>query len=359
MTSQKPHNKSAAISLICIFTSILYLAFVVFQNRDIIFEKFNAQEYKTKYEHSQWRVPNSKTPISDQDLYAYAGYEYFHGENPTLINPEVPPFGKYIIGIFAELGTVKVASLLAALGSLILLYFVTLKLSNSKSAAAFAVLLTSTHTLFTDQLIHAPQLEVFQLFFLLLMILFLFIYFELSKKLWLIFAGVVFGLFISIKIFILSFILINAWLVLYYILNKNNKKLAVLDLLTLNLIGFFTFTLTYFNYFLDGYSIRGFLGVQKWIYLFYSMSHIDTSKLIGNYLFLIFANHWRFWSEGYPIVAYERWTLLWPIIFVAGFLSIFHLFKMQIKNQQKTVLILSFFIVYNVFLFMVPIFPRY
>jgi hypothetical protein len=125
-----------------------------------------------------------------------------------------------------------------------------------------------------------------------------------------------------------------------------------------------TFALTYFSFFLHGGTLKEFLGVQKYIYFFYSSSLIDLSRLVGSYLQLIFTGDRKFWTEGYPIIHYSGWSIIWPILFVIGIFSIFKLYK-KVKEkrfeQLKTLylLLVSFFAVYNLFLFVTPIYPRY
>lgn len=360
MIFQNLHKKKVLIAALLLLTAFIYLVSVLFQNRQTVFKPFEAKFYTEKFEKSQWRVPNSKNPISDEDLYTYSGYKYIQGENPILVSPEVPPFGKYLVGwCIAIFGNQRIVSLLAGLGCLVLIFILTHKATSSVVAGSIAVFLTSINTLFIDQFLHSPQLEVLQLFFLLLLSLMMVYFYSTKKILFLVLAGVFFGLFTSIKVFLLSYLLINAWLLLFHLLKRESIKGTVINIITLNIVALITYTATYIQYFLYGNSLRDFLGVQKWIYAFYSNSNIDMKQLIGNYLSLLFFNKWKFWSAGYPVVQYENWSIMWPVIFILGVVSIFAIMKQKIKNYIPVYLMLSFFIIYNLFLLAVPIFPRY
>lgn len=346
--------------LFFIVSSALFIGTQLKKNGDLYVLKYNPTYYKHLFEASQWRVPNSKNPISDGQLYAYAGYEYVKGVNPILINPEAPPLGKYIIGTSILLfNNEKIGSVLFGIATLIMLYFLVQLLTNSVLLSSFAVFLTSFNTLFIDQLIHAPQLDIYQAFFLLL---FLYLFIQNTKKksvALLIGAGVAIGLFSSIKVFVYQFCFLLFGTVLYYVLHLlfTKKKARVFpfkDVFIMMGTALFIFTLTYFSYFLHGGTLRGFLGVQKWIFLFYRSSGIDTIRIVGSYLPLIFVNKWRFWSEGYPLVSYGQWSFLWPVVFAASLFIVID----NIRKKRIDVVV-AFFITYNLFLFVTPIFPRY
>lgn len=348
------------IGIFLLFISFIYASFIVYHNKTLYLTKFDVNKFKSAYERSQWRVPNSINPISDETLYAYAGYRYIQGENPILINPEAPPLGKYLIGLSIQLfGNERVINVITGYICLILIFFITYYLTQSLFSSSSAVFLTSINTLFIDQLIHNPQLEIIQLFFLLLFIFFLITYEKKGNIVYVLLSGISLGFFFSIKAFIYHALLIFLTFSLYIMLNslmikrKNHIK-RYLPILILFFVSFVTYMITYFGYFLHNGTLRGFFGVQKWIFLFYKSSGIDISKTIGSYLSLIFINRWRFWTSDYPLIPYQDWSILWPFVFVFGCLSSFKL----ILNKSYIILI-SFFVAYNIFLLFTPLYPRY
>lgn len=395
----KKNNLLFFLSLFIILISISYLSFIIAENKILYIEKFDAKKYKKIYENSQWMKAepkvknewaiklgytgwdnyidetqgkdeklNSLIPvkgISDEDLYSYSGYEYIKGKNPILLNPEAPPLGKYLIGLSIILfNNQRVISVITAFLCLLLIFTLTKKITHSNLFSSIAVLLTTTNTLFTDQIIHTPQLELFQLFFILLFIFIFSIFKEKNKYQFLILSGIILGFSLSIKVFFLNYILVNSWLLTYYflrcLLKREKIQTAIKEILFLNIITLFSFTLTYIMYFVHDGTLRSFLGTQKWIFHFYQQSSINTGKLLGSYLNLILFNKWKVWSEGYPIVQYEHWSFFWPITFITGLASCFFLgLSRKVKKNNLTLILISFIVVYSAFLFIVPIFPRY
>jgi len=343
------------LSLIILLSSILWIA-IVFFSQSTNSHIFNLKEFEKKYYESQWSIPNSKKPISDETLYTYAGYKYITGTNPILVNPEAPPLGKYIIGLSILLfNQQSILNIVAGLFCLVFIYLIIYVITSSIFYSSIGVFLTSINTLFIDQLIHTPQLEIFQLFFLLAIFICLIQYQRKKQIIWLISTGMLLGCFFSIKAFILHFFLAILWFGIYFFSqNKLTYKKNVVKLGFVLLIAMAVFAATYLGYFFHGGTLRGFLGVQKWIALFYQDSQIDKIKLLGSYIPLIFVNKWRFWSKGYPFISYSSWSVWWPILYMMGIYSLY-IFR---KNKLLW-LFISFVIAYSLFLFFIPIFPRY
>ncbi len=299
------------LSFVLILASFIYLFIIITSNKNIYLTKFDAKKYERKYYQSQWSIPNSKTPISDEELYSYAGYRYINGLNPVLLNPEAPPLGKYLIGLsIALFKNQNIVPLIINLASLLLISLIVLITTSSLLAASLALFLTVVNTLFIDQLIHPAQLEGSQLFFLLLFLLFFWLYQKKKKLLLMILSGVTLGGFFSTKVFVLHWGLINLFFIIYCLLKKEKVINFIKTIAVINIISLTVFTATYFRYFLIGNTLRSFLGTQKWIFMFYRQSGIQTSKILGSYLSLTFFNQWRFWSEGYPFIKYESWSIL-------------------------------------------------
>lgn len=355
-------KKSILLTIFLLLFTFYNILDPVVKNWGKFSEKFDPNLYEKKYYKSQWSVPNSKNPISDEELYAYSGYKYLKGLNPILISPEVPPLGKYLVGVSIRIfGNQGIFSIIFAILSLAVLAHIVYESTKSFIISSLAVFLTSIHFLFVDQIIHSPQMDIFQLFFLLLFLIFFLLYQKNQRIIFLFASGVVMGYFVSTKIFIISYLIMNLFIIIFHLFNRLDLRKSIFNIILLNTVSLLTYLITYSVYFIYGGSLRSFLGVQKWILLFYKSSTINTFKLIGNYLSLIFFNRWRVWSEGYPITHYKYWTFLWPIIFLLGIFSIFKLLKTKINPSEQLLLrlILSFLIAYNIFLFFTPIFPRY
>ena len=345
--------------ILLLFLSLLLFSYQIYPYSKIYFEKYDHVKYEQKFLKSQWRVPQSKNVISDEDLYTYAAYEYVRGANPILINPETPHLGKYLIGLSIILfNNQRVMSLFIALFSLVFIYRIILMKTKSDLSASIAVFLVILNTTFVDQLIHSPQLDIYQLMFF-LMTSFFFLKFSKSKKKSDIFlAGIFYGSMLSTKFFFQTLILTTLLFAIFSLITYKSKFIWVKKFVLLNIVGFLIYTLSNLAFFLHGGTIRGFLGMQKWILVLYKSTSIDLSRIMGGYLGLIFINKYRFWSDGYPVVSYQSWSIFWPIIFLCGMiLAIFYLIR---KGSDKTEVFFSIWIlIYAIFLIFVPIFPRY
>lgn len=348
-----------AVSVIVIIFSLAY-ALIMFWSSAVTYTKrYDPNYYEKRYIASQWRVPNSENPISDSELYLYSGYRYLQGDNPILINPEQPPLGKYIIGLSIVLfGNGYIASLVFALLLLYIVYRMVFHQSGSILASSLSVLLVSTNSLFTDQIVNPGQLDIFQLVFFLLFGHFYLEYLIHKHNKHLYSAGILLGAFLSIKVFVHSFLIMFLLIGLMTIFNSD-KKSALIDGIRLLIIGLCVFVLTYGAYFMHGGTLRGLLGVQRWIVDFYSKSTIDMYKIFGSYIPLVFFNKWRVWSEGYPYVSYERWSVLWPLTSITGIVAIYRIITDKLISAHFFRLYVFFILLYMVNLAIVPVFPRY
>lgn len=298
--------------------------------------------WKNKYLKSQWVVSNSKEGIGDDGLYAYAGWEYLHGKDPTLINPEMPPLGKYLIGLtILAFGNQAIFAILTGILSLFLLYLLSFEILKSKIYALATVAFFSMEPLFYTQL-SAPYLD---LLYLSTVLGFLYCTFKKNFLLSAFFLGFMAATKNSATSFLLGAVVSGAYVFL------TDKKDLKKWLLTLPLSGL-VLLLSYFQYFLLGHSLRDFLGAQKWILNFYAQG---AKGVFGSVIPMLFAGRWYNWFG--PVEKVNEWNLLWPILAVSA--AIWTLVS-RIKGKSGGLLIISLWILcYFIFLLFVPVWPRY
>jgi len=381
------------LSVVLIFFGFAYFIWTVFQNRAVLFRPYNPIQAEKTYSQSQWQQSQNVAPdkardewaiqnkytgwsdyvlenknkvdikkvsdqilasigkkvVSDSFLYSYVGYKYVNGANPSLLNPEHPPLAKYLIGYSILLfGNEHTAGIIVAALTLLLVALVSYQINGSFLLAGFAFFLTSLFSLFTDQIVHGPQLELYQLFFLLLVVYLLLLWMKKRKLIFCVGVGISFGMLLSTKTFLPFFLLFSTWLVIS--LWKQWKALFIIFFL-----GALTFCLTYYAYFTKGGTLRTFLGLQKYIVTFYGNSNIPLLEFAGNYLRLIFTGYWKFWDTARTVSAYSEWNIVWPIIFLIGM----YMLKIQWNKKKYSHPLILFVILYNLFVFVVPVFPRY
>ncbi len=363
------------IFLILLF--FLHLGFRIYSYRDNYFSRYDPKYWNYRYEHSQWIVPvecsiilkNKKSKdyswcvkhkaeykkqilLGDDGLYAYTGWEYINGRDPTTLNAEIPPFGKYLIGLSIILfGNQNVFALSCGIIALLALYLLNLRIVKNKLLAFLPVFAFSLEPLFYTQL-NAPFLDL--LYLALLLFTFLFI---LKRKY--ILASIFLGLMASTKSSLSTFIVVGATILIYLllseILEKNRKKWKFSEikkfLLSFPIAGL-VFLMTYAVFFIHGNNLRQFLGVQKWILGFYFIG-VKGSILTVWQMLLI--GRWDNWFG--PSLQVKEWYIGWGILLM---LSLYQTYVFIIKrNFDEKTLCLIWIIIYLSFLSIIPVWPRY
>lgn len=321
-----------------------HLIFRIYSYRESYLSRFDSTYWENRYNQSQWMVVNSKNPIGDDGLFAYAAWKYIHGETPISIVPEYPPLGKYILGVSILLfQNQNIFSLLVGILVLIVFYLFNMDLfSKNKLFAFIPVFLFSLEPIFYQQL-RAPYFDLFYLLFLLLTFLFLF-----RKKYFL--SSFFLGAFASIKFPSLVVVVLIA--ILFYFLVSKDYLSFKKSLISLPLI-LIVYIASYFRYFWLGNNFIEFLGLQKWIINFYLIG--AKGKLFSVFPLLI-TGSWNTWWAG--IIKVAEWNIFWPIIF---FISIIALLKILINKEfSNKFFFLSLWLLFLfLFLSVIPVWPRY
>lgn len=296
----------------------LSLANAVFARIDELKRIFDPVVMEQRYLDSQWVNPDSKKPLGDHGLYTWAGWAYVHGENPTLINSEMPPLGKYLIGLGIK--ATRRPAIVGLSFSLIFLstYFVlAYEVLKDIWLAAIPVALLASEQIFRSPIVYT-MLDPIQLTFICLGF-WAFIRGGHRPR-WFIVSSLCFGAAISSKFYATGILLVIS-LVAFLLATKRWRHLAWLGV-SLPLVGL-VHLVSYWQYFQLGHSLRDYLGVQKWIFNFYRSGSPEVP--LGSYWNLVFFNRWRVWwgpSFGrYYTLVTEEWRILWPVAVLGAILS--------------------------------------
>lgn len=361
------------VTIIFTLIALVNLFNPIRQNISKFTERFNIKTYEKQYNQSQYVIPQSKNPISDETLLSYAGYRYATGTNPILINSDHPPLGKYLIGWFTLMtGNNRLVSIFFALGDLILIFMLIHLTTGSALLSSLGILFLSFDSMFPDQVIHSPILDIIQVFFLLLFFLFFIKWLKKEDNWKVVFMGLALGAMSATKLYIPVFVVLATTIITLLILKKSVKQIIFL-IASVAVLTATVYTLSYLEYFLKGNSLRSFLGVQKWIFLFWKNNSVQGSKFIGDALTLMLFNQWKVWWGNRTYIQFELWTILWPVFFVAGAASsIYILIKAGriyfskktgiLKNNllfQSAVLLAVWTLLSASYLSFLPISPRY
>lgn len=286
---------------------------------------------------------NATVPIGDDGLYTYAGYQYIKGHDPTTLNAEIPPLGKYAIGLsivlFHNQNIFALFAGLLALGSLFLL---NTQIFKNKFLAFIPVVLFSLEPLFYTQL-RAPFLDTFYLSFLLLTF-----FFFLRKNY--VLGGIFLGCMMSVKASSSTFILVILVALIYLFLTRAFREMRKLLLLVLS--SAIVFIAAYLRYFLLGHSVREFIGVQTWIVHFYANGAHPNPV---NALQMLLLGRWTTWWG--PTSHIPEWSLSWSVLLVV--FCVYLLYAIKTRYKGKTLLLALWILLYLGLFVVVPVWPRY
>jgi len=328
-------------------------------------------EVEELYNSSQYVLPTPKETISDAVLNAHAGYQNITGYDPTLISGEHPPFSKYLIGLgFLITGYWKTTGIAL---SLALMVGVTLWIwSRTKShlATTTILFLLITDTNVRYQLVDGPLMDIIQITMLMTYIFFFTRFIRVTNAHTLrldtlIPAGISLGLLASSKMFFPA-VLIGVLSVLYSLIFKRVSTVrALVSMLFLFFVAGATYTLTYVVYFvLYEKSIVDFIKTQLWMLHYWIGNPVNETKVLGALIPLVLFNKWFVWWGDSPIIAYEEWSIMWPIGFIAMIVSLIVYARTRTNPHWEKIRYLTDFIalwliVVFLYLLTVPISPRY
>ncbi len=355
------------ISIILIFLSFLNLYLLVKNNLSKFTEKFDPKKYEEKYNKSQYVIPNSKNPISDAELYTYAGYKYIIGENPLYLNAEHLTVRKYLIGLSTVIfNNENYSTLLVIILFILISFYLIFNLTKSLLLSSFLILLITSDSFIKDSLISSPLLDIYQLFFFFISLIFFINWYQNKKIIYLIFIGIFLGLFSASKFYLATLIILFTYFIFLIITKKENFKKNLFYLISIMFFLIITFTATYTISFIKGSTVNEFVKSQKWIFNFWRFNSLNNVDAKGNFLNLILFNKWKIWWDNKDFINYKDWNLSWPIFYITGlFMSILNLLNFKKQKSKLTILdnyllIISIWVInYSFYLYFIPIYPRY
>lgn len=347
---------SKPITISLLFVAIVLLAMLVITHSTIYTEPFNKDFMYGKYYQSQWVVPQSEHPISDEDLYQVAGYELVTTGTHYKINPEVPPLGKYLFGWSILLfHNPYVISLLLFLMSVLVFYGLSTFLIKIPSLRLLSLILFVADPLLSS-LAYKSLLDLPLLLAMLIHILMLFLVVRQSKPtfpmniLFILGLGITCGAFAAIKFPFLAIVIICADIILLIRLKKPGMIVPVLIVASITYLG------TYTTYLLAGHTIIDLLKAQKWMLVFYLSS--KAQAVYGTVFTSLITGAIKGWHEGAQWDRVAEWNLRWPVLFFTTIIGGVHRFKDILNNYYLLYLALVSCGLIAIYI-VVPFFARY
>lgn len=362
--------------IILFIISVVHLLFRIYEYRIVYTTPFDPAYTKLKFENSQWSTkpacenpdphinpytcvwddkwydenknnPNAidlkKNAIGDDVLYTYAAWEYINGKDPTLLNAEIPPFGKYLIGLsIVVFNNPNIFAILSGIFAICAFYLLNITIFKSRLYAFIPVFFITLEPLFYTQL----QYTLLDLLYFGLLCLTL--YLVIKKKF--IRSAISLGLMAATKSSASTFPIVVGITAVYLLLTKQYKFLKTY-VFTLPVAGL-VFLASYSQHFLLGNTLIDFLGVQKWIINFYASG--AKGSLTAPWEILFTGKYANWWGQTSVV---NEWHIGWPILVVASTIATIIIVK---KHLTSPILLISIWtVIYLLFLSFVPIWSRY
>ena len=315
-----------AISFHKLLLSTIFAVFLIllYKNQASLLSSMNMAEYGEKYSKSQYILGDAhEHEISDSDLYIYAGFAYWQGQDPTTINFEHPPAAKYFFGLSQALFGNSLILYVVLYPIILYLFYLLLKRVLMTQLAQFVGVLTlATLPLFT-QYFDKTVLDIPLLVFILLFFLLLASKPSLQLRRF-VAIGVILGVLMSIK-YPIPFIFIPLGILTLdaFLLEKSGKiTVAITSLyhkVSLLFTSVFTAGLVYLAgysvYFYHNHSFFTFLQFEKYRFDWWFGDRATPKFIIFESLFI--GKHESWWSPG-SISTYAEWSMLLPILCLAA-----------------------------------------
>ena len=255
--------------------------------------------------------------IDDATVYRYASYRYIHGEDPTKINFEHPPFGKYIMGFsWLIFGNMTVINFLIYIACLLLFWCLTKLVLDNYYFRVLALFLLGTISLI-PYYVFQSMLDVQLLFFTLLF--FSSIFLIKNHKLSILTSGISLGAYSSVKYYFPTVFLFL--MILFFIFFKRKK---ISSLLYIFIIAIVFYLLTYIRYFFINPNPLDFIRFEWYRFRWWTGDRSMPKFLLLGTIFLGRFKAW--WAENLYEIS-PNWSVMWPFSFIVWLFSLFSIRK--------------------------------
>jgi len=279
-------------------------------------------------------------PLSDDELYALAGWLYIHGGNPIDVNFEHPPLAKYLIGLSELLfGNPIAMGIIFSIATLLVLY-----MASRRSLRVFPFTVLPILILGSDRLYlkftYTSMLDIYAVFFTILTVLLLLASKDNLKRLHL--AYLALGLALSCKwttAFLVPSILIH------HAVNREWRHLKYFPFGLL--ISFGAYTASYAAFFAYGNGLMDFMELQLRMLRFQHFMRFERGTPPPFWILLNFLggiegpaehrtvtlasnNTLLYGAPSYGLSMIREWNpLTWPPSFSASLLSLIRHFTSE------------------------------
>lgn len=342
--------------LLNIFLFALILAgflFAVLPQKEIYFQKYDSAYWQKRYEESGWAKGwEAEEGLGDAELYAYAGWRQIQGDDPTKINAEMPPLGKYFLGLSILLFKNQYfASLIFGALFLLLTFLISRKILLDLSWSLIPVFLLSLDGLFREDLATSMLDLPFAVFVTLAF--YLLLKGRENPRWYPALAGSLAAVS-GTKMYLAGFGLTGAitlYLAFLFLFFRYRDLFWFLISLPIFLLVYFG---SYMVYFLNHHNLWDFKYLHFWVRHFARVQVTNYPPL--EILRILYLGKWKTWWGGSGVIAVQSWNPLWTtggiLAPAAGVIS---LLKRDLNSFILVLWVLTFLGIYS---FGVP-YPRY
>lgn len=321
---------------ILVFIIGILLITTFFKNWRVFTDKYDIAYWQKEFSFSQVAKSRPEHFFSDYEVYSIVGYKYWLGQNPMKMHPEVPPLGKYLVGLGIVLfGNNSIMSFILGILCLVFIFFLAHDVTGSSQVGLLSVFLLLIDPLFMEHFTTA-NIDIPQLLFLLVSL------WAFNRKNYIL-ASINMGLMMGTKFYMNGLVLMGVYFL--YLLIMQEFKPFILYVLSLPFL-VMSYLMTYSYSFYLGTGLLEFIRFQRWLGDWWAG---NARVPWGGILEIIFLGKWHTWWDGSKYIPVPNWSILWPITIGGGLLGI----------NKRTLLLWLWVIVYVGFLTLTSPFPRY
>lgn len=336
--------------LLFILSGLIFLTII---NRHVYYEEFNFEKTAEIFSRSQFapNIKNRQTMIQDWDLYSYAGIKYLTSGQLDSVNAEHPPLGKYLFGTAYFLVKRPVlAQIPLAFIFLWLSFLISKKVLKNSWLSLCVPFFILIEPLFHIQLTHS----MLDLSLAAAIAAFLWIAVNKAEKTRgkHFILGLILGVSASIKFPAAAFILSLVYFISVFKINRLFLKKIIIVSTSCLLV----YLLTYSPLIIKK-GASAFFAVHVRAAKIH-LSHVPGYPAFAPIKTMLF-NRWPvWWDEKNPDWKVQERLITWPLLALTSLASPLVFLKYR-KQQNKNLVIFSFFWLYFIFINLRLFFPGY
>ncbi len=343
------------LSYFLIAIVVLIFGWTILTHWSVYTTAYDPDYWQGRYENSQWvKGWEAGETMGDADLYAYAGWRQVQGDDPTEINPEIPPFGRYLFGLSILLfRNQNVQTLFFGAGLLVVIYLIGQEVIKDELWQLLPAVLFSLEKHFREDLVTSMLDLPFALF---ISLVFYCLIKGRQNPRWYLGTVIFLALVATTKMYFVGFALLGVVALYLLFLLAVFRYRDLFWFLLFSPLFLVLYCSTYLVYFINGHNLIDFKELHFWI------RHFARVQMPGYLKFeiwriLLFGRWQTWWGEG--IVRLKQWSPLWLISFLSIFPTGWLIFKARKKlNLNLLILITWFLSLMMMFSYGLP-YPRY